>query len=103
MTSIPSSAIASGISSTRRSSRSEEHTSELQAPCNLVCRLLLEKKIVERLRVAAQEHARGIVEREAAQTLTQQARERASVEQWPSGRSLASISHDAGRGVMRPL
>src|SRR5256885_3601168 len=25
------------------SSRSEEHTSELQSPCNLVCRLLLEK------------------------------------------------------------
>src|SRR5215467_15819266 len=40
-------------SSTRRQSleprsgtrgRSEEHTSELQSPCNLVCRLLLEKK-----------------------------------------------------------
>src|SRR2546426_3190625 len=32
--------------------RSEEHTSELQSPCNLVCRLLLEKKktIVERPR-----------------------------------------------------
>ena len=27
-----------------RHSRSEEHTSELQSPCNLVCRLLLEKK-----------------------------------------------------------
>src|SRR2546426_10945108 len=27
-----------------RASRSEEHTSELQSPCNLVCRLLLEKK-----------------------------------------------------------
>src|SRR5256885_7229880 len=27
-----------------RSVRSEEHTSELQSPCNLVCRLLLEKK-----------------------------------------------------------
>src|SRR5256885_16225005 len=26
------------------SPRSEEHTSELQSPCNLVCRLLLEKK-----------------------------------------------------------
>src|SRR5256885_12919355 len=26
------------------SRRSEEHTSELQSPCNLVCRLLLEKK-----------------------------------------------------------
>src|SRR5256885_2776027 len=28
----------------RRHLRSEEHTSELQSPCNLVCRLLLEKK-----------------------------------------------------------
>src|SRR3989454_9110574 len=28
----------------QRSVRSEEHTSELQSPCNLVCRLLLEKK-----------------------------------------------------------
>src|SRR5256885_12996689 len=27
--------------------RSEEHTSELQSPCNLVCRLLLEKKNTE--------------------------------------------------------
>src|SRR5256885_8506486 len=30
------------VNCTRR--RSEEHTSELQSPCNLVCRLLLEKK-----------------------------------------------------------
>src|SRR2546426_3834906 len=29
---------------TRFGARSEEHTSELQSPCNLVCRLLLEKK-----------------------------------------------------------
>src|SRR2546426_4012884 len=28
----------------KRLRRSEEHTSELQSPCNLVCRLLLEKK-----------------------------------------------------------
>src|SRR5256885_9172842 len=33
---------AAASSSTTR--RSEEHTSELQSPCNLVCRLLLEKK-----------------------------------------------------------
>src|SRR5256885_6706606 len=33
------------LSSSRNDSgRSEEHTSELQSPCNLVCRLLLEKK-----------------------------------------------------------
>src|SRR5688500_19630966 len=31
-----------GVGSGR--TRSEEHTSELQSPCNLVCRLLLEKK-----------------------------------------------------------
>src|SRR5256885_4979549 len=30
--------------------RSEEHTSELQSPCNLVCRLLLEKKKTKRYR-----------------------------------------------------
>src|SRR5256885_8104581 len=29
--------------------RSEEHTSELQSPCNLVCRLLLEKKKTKNL------------------------------------------------------
>src|SRR5256885_5727357 len=34
-----------GIEEYRRYERSEEHTSELQSPCNLVCRLLLEKKI----------------------------------------------------------
>src|SRR2546426_5703835 len=33
----------------RQRARSEEHTSELQSPCNLVCRLLLEKK--KKLRV----------------------------------------------------
>src|SRR2546426_7456078 len=31
--------------------RSEEHTSELQSPCNLVCRLLLEKKKKQRAHV----------------------------------------------------
>src|SRR5256885_12789152 len=33
--------------------RSEEHTSELQSPCNLVCRLLLEKKNNSALTLAA--------------------------------------------------
>src|SRR5256885_10336450 len=33
-----------GTKPTRSDDRSEEHTSELQSPCNLVCRLLLEKK-----------------------------------------------------------
>src|SRR2546426_2138039 len=32
------------FASSQRATRSEEHTSELQSPCNLVCRLLLEKK-----------------------------------------------------------
>src|SRR2546426_5645575 len=31
----------------RKLGRSEEHTSELQSPCNLVCRLLLEKKKIQ--------------------------------------------------------
>src|SRR2546426_9108370 len=33
-----------GIGRRESATRSEEHTSELQSPCNLVCRLLLEKK-----------------------------------------------------------
>src|SRR2546426_2445448 len=32
------------VSAASAAYRSEEHTSELQSPCNLVCRLLLEKK-----------------------------------------------------------
>src|SRR5256885_5328819 len=38
----PAASALEGASTQRR--RSEEHTSELQSPCNLVCRLLLEKK-----------------------------------------------------------
>src|SRR5256885_10490826 len=38
------------------SPRSEEHTSELQSPCNLVCRLLLEKKKKKTRRVARLVH-----------------------------------------------
>src|SRR2546426_3440334 len=37
--------------------RSEEHTSELQSPCNLVCRLLLEKKKILCLRARARSSA----------------------------------------------
>src|SRR5256885_8518032 len=33
----------------RAAHRSEEHTSELQSPCNLVCRLLLEKKNIDHI------------------------------------------------------
>src|SRR2546426_8661303 len=41
---IASHVVAVLLPHARRSLRSEEHTSELQSPCNLVCRLLLEKK-----------------------------------------------------------
>src|SRR5256885_2305058 len=45
-------AATSSPSSTRTTSRprSEEHTSELQSPCNLVCRLLLDKKTASDVR-----------------------------------------------------
>src|SRR5256885_1575828 len=38
------SALSCGGSAKNAAQRSEEHTSELQSPCNIVCRLLLEKK-----------------------------------------------------------
>src|SRR5688500_19459165 len=37
--------------------RSEEHTSELQSPCNLVCRLLLEKKKKKRKHGKTHKHS----------------------------------------------
>src|SRR5256885_10848533 len=40
----PGAMARTGTCRLRREVRSEEHTSELQSPCNLVCRLLLEKK-----------------------------------------------------------
>src|SRR5205807_10543500 len=40
----PPSSEAGALTPARPSQRSEEHTSELQSPCNLVCRHLLEKK-----------------------------------------------------------
>src|SRR5205807_7029189 len=63
------------VGCTWMNSRSEEHTSELQSPCNLVCRLLLEKKKKEnergKRRRSHQEHnpeARGaILEQDHAQ------------------------------------
>src|SRR5256885_10034943 len=42
---------SSGQSASASLSRSEEHTSELQSPCNLVCRLLLEKKNTDHDRI----------------------------------------------------
>src|SRR5688500_19451842 len=41
--------------------RSEEHTSELQSPCNLVCRLLLEKKNLQLLQRMSEPHTRRYV------------------------------------------
>src|SRR2546426_8659510 len=49
---LAESAAADGRQRVRsRPFRSEEHTSELQSPCNLVCRLLLEKKKKEEIEV----------------------------------------------------
>src|SRR5256885_3780837 len=45
-------------SSAGRNRRSEEHTSELQSPCNLVCRLLLEKKKVSSVYLTAADRNR---------------------------------------------
>src|SRR3989454_1246008 len=42
--STPDARRARALALARYADRSEEHTSELQSPCNLVCRLLLEKK-----------------------------------------------------------
>src|SRR5256885_8750383 len=42
--------------------RSEEHTSELQSPCNLVCRLLLEKKKKKIYYLLYQTNIRAIVQ-----------------------------------------
>src|SRR5256885_10423829 len=39
--------------------RSEEHTSELQSPCNLVCRLLLEKNNLKNVIIPKVEHIRA--------------------------------------------
>src|SRR2546426_4650745 len=39
--------------------RSEEHTSELQSPCNLVCRLLLEKKKKKNIKATPQRNVKS--------------------------------------------
>src|SRR5688500_20086249 len=49
-----STAAVAAVRKTDAVKRSEEHTSELQSPCNLVCRLLLEKKnITETLKASS--------------------------------------------------
>src|SRR2546426_8869185 len=42
---------AGGVTARANMRRSEEHTSELQSPCNLVCRLLLEKKKLKGVKI----------------------------------------------------
>src|SRR3989454_6438932 len=42
--------------------RSEEHTSELQSPCNLVCRLLLEKKKKQSREAVLSTYCRKVIE-----------------------------------------
>src|SRR5947208_8390572 len=44
---VPGSSVSPATSARSRARRSEEHTSELQSPDHLVCRLLLEKKKVK--------------------------------------------------------
>src|SRR2546426_3706549 len=51
---MPRCCSAADTASRRQYQRSEEHTSELQSPCNLVCRLLLEKKKKNRKRVTSE-------------------------------------------------
>src|SRR2546430_12127219 len=46
------------VCASRKSSRSEEHTSELQSQSNLVCRLLLEKKKKQRAHRLGRLHTR---------------------------------------------
>src|SRR3989454_2799533 len=46
------------------STRSEEHTSELQSPCNLVCRLLLEKKKKKTQATMKQHYSEDTMERQ---------------------------------------
>src|SRR5256885_5413738 len=53
---------------TRSQCRSEEHTSELQSPCNLVCRLLLEKKKHTHVSSNAAGKSNPALNRHAAQT-----------------------------------
>src|SRR5256885_8054005 len=67
--------------------RSEEHTSELQSPCNLVCRLLLEKKKTRYLSCISSPPSRS-----PAETPSRPSRSRPST---PAHRPLMSIRRPA--------
>src|SRR5256885_4725554 len=70
-----------------RWSRSEEHTSELQSPCNLVCRLLLEKK-KNRPRYLAVEYLKNVRGRLVLPAM-------GPVFDWCSGFLMISRPHDS--------
>src|SRR5258708_27304540 len=60
-----------GLSLLRASPRSEEHTSELQSPDHLVCRLLLEKKKKKRNKIENDRMCNGSLDESAGSTLHQ--------------------------------
>src|SRR2546426_6715911 len=64
--SVGSRAISASCRSAPIRGRSEEHTSELQSPCNLVCRLLLEKKNQTPVYSQRPDHLRAHVSRRSA-------------------------------------
>src|SRR5256885_2567660 len=76
---------ATSIAAMAAVARSEEHTSELQSPCNLVCRLLLEKKKIQSLlRIYCRHRARdGVSVR--AQLSRHVAPGRIPITGWPAG------------------
>src|SRR3989454_2496159 len=55
----------------RQPTRSEEHTSELQSPCNLVCRLLLEKKKKKKKKVIINNECKHGVEQDKKRILAE--------------------------------
>src|SRR5256885_13087117 len=69
-----------------RLKRSEEHTSELQSPCNLVCRLLLEKKKKRRAQISCTAGS-------AAQCVIRSTS--SGIRGWRSGRSSARVRDDS--------
>src|ERR1022692_3192408 len=72
--------------------RSEEHTSELQSPCNLVCRLLLEKKNEVQERGDPGRSRRGLRVRPAPTRLVHAVLHQARVAGWTPRRSVPRLS-----------
>src|SRR5205807_2780706 len=76
--------------------RSEEHTSELQSPCNLVCRLLLEKKKINHYTL----HHQGVCPPMTARRLTEP-RRHAPADTYCSSPP-TRVRARRGRGALRP-